>query len=247
MYGQYVRQIEDKDKSSTWKWLRKSNLKGCTEALICSAQEQALRTNYVKFHIDKTGESPLCRMCRVENETVSHIVSECKMLAQKEYKKRHDNVCRYIHWKLCEKHDFQRAQQWYEHEPDGVIENKGYKILWDFTIQCDTKIEGRQPDIVLIDKTMKEVKIVDVTIPGDERVNEREVGKIEKYKVLKDEIARMWNMKEVIVIPVVVRALGAISTDFEKYIAAIGIEMRVEHAQETALLETARFLRLALG
>ena len=247
MYGQYVRQIEDKDKSSTWKWLRKSNLKGCTEALICSAQEQALRTNYVKFHIDKTGESPLCRMCRVENETVSHIVSECKMLAQKEYKKRHDNVCRYIHWKLCEKHDFQRAQQWYEHEPDGVIENKGYKILWDFTIQCDTKIEARRPDIVLIDKTMKEVKIVDVTIPGDERVNEREVGKIEKYKVLKDEIARMWNMKEVIVIPVVVRALGAISTDFEKYIAAIGIEMRVEHAQETALLETARFLRLALG
>ena len=49
---------------------RKSNLKGCTEALICSAQEQALRTNYVKFHIDKTGESSLCRMYRVENETV---------------------------------------------------------------------------------------------------------------------------------------------------------------------------------
>ena len=42
MYEQYVRQIEDKDKSNTWKWLRKSNLKGCTEALIFSAQEQAL-------------------------------------------------------------------------------------------------------------------------------------------------------------------------------------------------------------
>ena len=97
MYGQYVRQIEDKDKSNTWKWLRKSNLKGCTEALICSAQEQTLRTNYVKFHIGKTGESPLCRICRVENELVSHIVSECKMLAQKEYKKRNGNVCRNIH------------------------------------------------------------------------------------------------------------------------------------------------------
>ena len=87
MFGQYVRQVEDKDKSNTWKWLRKNNLKGCTEALICSAQEQALRTSYVKIHIDKTGESPLCRMCREENETLSHIVSECKMLAQKEYKK----------------------------------------------------------------------------------------------------------------------------------------------------------------
>ena len=81
MYGQYVRQIEDKDKSNTWKWLRKSNLKRCTEALICSAQEQTLRTNYVKFHIGKTGKSPLYRICRVE----------------KEYKKRHGNVCRNIH------------------------------------------------------------------------------------------------------------------------------------------------------
>ena len=116
----------------------------------------------------------------------------------------------------CEKHDFQRAQQWFEHESDGVIENKRYKILWYFIIQCDTKIEARRPDTVLIDKTMKEVKIVDVTISGDERVNKREVGKIEKYKVLKDEIARMWDMKEVTVIPVIVGALGAISTGFEK-------------------------------
>ena len=51
--------------------------------------------------------------------------------------------------------------------------------------QCDTKVEARRPDIVLIHKTMKKVKNVDVNLPGDERVNIREVGKIEKYKVLK--------------------------------------------------------------
>ena len=74
------------------------------------------------------------------------------------------------------------------------------------------------------------MKIVHVTIPGDEWVNNREIGKIEKYKVPKDQIARMWAMQEVIVIPVVVGALGTISTGFEKYIVAIEIEMRVEHA-----------------
>ena len=35
----------------------------------------------------------------------------------------------------------------------------------------------------------------------------------------------MWDIKEVIVIPVVVGALGAISTGFEKYITVIGIDM----------------------
>ena len=71
MYGQYVRHIEDKEKTNTWKWLRKSNLEGCIEALICSALEQALRTYYVKFHIDKIGESPLCRMCR-ERDSITY-------------------------------------------------------------------------------------------------------------------------------------------------------------------------------
>ena len=74
MYGQYVRKTEDKHKCNIWNWLRKSNLKGCTKTLICSAQEQALRTNYVRFHVEKTGESPLCRMCIVEETRQYHIL-----------------------------------------------------------------------------------------------------------------------------------------------------------------------------
>ena len=49
-------------------------------------------------------------------------------------------------------------------------------------------------------------------------------------------------MKKVMVIPVIVGALGAISTCLKKYVAAIGIEIKVEHAQKTGLLGTARIL-----
>ena len=73
MHGQYLRQMEGKDDSKTWKWLKKSNSKGSAEILICSAQEQALRANYVKFHTGNTTESPQCRMRRVQKEIVSHI------------------------------------------------------------------------------------------------------------------------------------------------------------------------------
>ena len=87
MHGQFVRDLEDKDKSNIWRWTRKSDLKGCIEALTCSsAQELSIRTNYIKYNIEKTGKSPLCRMCGTRNETISNIVSECGQLAQKEYK-----------------------------------------------------------------------------------------------------------------------------------------------------------------
>ena len=54
-------------------------------ALSFAAQEQALRTNYVKFNIDKSVKSPLCRLRKQKAETINHIVSECKMLANREY------------------------------------------------------------------------------------------------------------------------------------------------------------------
>ena len=78
--------------------MRKSDLKGCTKALIGSPREQSIRTNYIKCNIDKTGESPLCRMCVSINQTIPHMVSECSKLAQKEYKGRHDSAGRYLHW-----------------------------------------------------------------------------------------------------------------------------------------------------
>ena len=105
---------------------------------------------------DKTAKSPLCRMYGTRNENISHIKSECGKLAQKEYKRGHDSVERYVHWQFCEKLGFNRARLWYEQEPESVIENENFKILWDFTIQCDHVIEAREPDIVVADKVKKE-------------------------------------------------------------------------------------------
>ena len=51
-YGQFVREMpEITDEKETWNWLRKADLKVETEAMLCAAQEQAIRTNYVKHKI----------------------------------------------------------------------------------------------------------------------------------------------------------------------------------------------------
>ena len=83
-HGQFLQEMpETVDKDMTWEWTKKGDLKVETEALIFAATEQALRTNYVKFNIDKSVNSPLCRLCGQKGGTINHIISECKCLAQK--------------------------------------------------------------------------------------------------------------------------------------------------------------------
>ena len=92
-------------------------------------------------------------------------MSECGKLAQTEYEGKHDNVARYIRWQLCGKCGLGRANSWHEQKPERVLESENFKILWDFTVQCDPEIEARTPGIVFIDKKEREVVIIDVPIP----------------------------------------------------------------------------------
>ena len=105
MYGQFVKEMpETTDEKETWNWLGKVELKFEMDAMLCDVQEQAIwTTNYVKHKLDKTAQSPLCWMCVKKSETISHIGCKYEKLAQKEYKRRHNNVARIVHWKLCGK------------------------------------------------------------------------------------------------------------------------------------------------
>ena len=73
MYGQFIRDMpEDTNKEKSWLWLRKCDLKIPSVVQICLAQEQSIRTNYVKYHIDKSVASPFCRICGETGKTISH-------------------------------------------------------------------------------------------------------------------------------------------------------------------------------
>ena len=80
--------------------------------------------------------------------------------------------------------------------------------------------------------------MIDVAISGDDRVKDQELEKLEKYQLLKDEIAKVWRMRKVIVVPMVIVALEAVSVSFKEYIKRIGVNVRLEVIQKTALLGT---------
>ena len=127
-----------------------------------------------------------------------------------------------------------RTEEWYEQNSEAVIENGNFKLLWDFTIQCDRVIEARRTDIVLIDKRSKEVK-------------EKELVTIDKYQVLREEVRLVWQVTKITVIPVVVGALGVISDMFEKNIKKLCVMIAMGIIQKTALLGTAMLLQKVLS
>ena len=118
---------------------------------------------------------------------MEHITSECKNIAQREYKRRHDTVGKLVHWKFCEKHNLEKNEKRYEHCPEGVVKDDDVRLIWDINIQCDNVMEARRPDLILVDKKVKSCVIIDVAVPGDCRIREKEIGKIEKYQNLKRE------------------------------------------------------------
>ena len=101
LHGQFGRDTDDKKSGKSWHWLRRGNLKREAESLLSAAQEQALNTNSIRkfYHKDISNK---CRLCGTHAENVLHIVSGCSMLAQKEYKRRHDKVFLNIYWALCQ-------------------------------------------------------------------------------------------------------------------------------------------------
>ena len=57
-------------------------------------------------------------------------------------------------------------------------------------IQCDRGIKARKPDIVVVNKNEESWAIIDIAIPGDIRVNEKEKEKNERYQEVNREIKK---------------------------------------------------------
>ena len=60
LHGKFIKETEEVKSKETWGWIRKVYLKKVTESLIFAAQEQTLRTNWIRKNIDDQEESEKC-------------------------------------------------------------------------------------------------------------------------------------------------------------------------------------------
>ena len=60
------------------------------------------------------------------------------------------------------------------------MESEDVKLLWDVNIQCDNVIEARRADLVLVEKEEQTAIIVDISVPVDANLADKDKGKVQK-------------------------------------------------------------------
>ena len=82
-YWHFKRQASKISHEKTWTYLRKESLKKGTKSIPRAAQNNSIRTKYVKANIDKTEQNSRCRLYDNRHETIDHIISVCSKISTK--------------------------------------------------------------------------------------------------------------------------------------------------------------------
>jgi hypothetical protein len=88
-------------------------------------------------------------------------------------------------------------------------------VLWNHAVHTDREVTANRPDIIIKNKKEKTCALIDVAIPADRNVVQKEAEKKLKYKSLGTEIQRMWNLK-CTSIPVIIGATGIVTKNLRK-------------------------------
>ena len=126
MFSEYWNSAEGTRSIESWRWIKEGFLKKKTEGLIFAAQDQALRTNWMK-NMDGQEICEKCRLSGERDESIAHLILEFKELARKESQEPHDIEARIVHLGLCQK---PRLMGDVNHKPNSAMKNERVKILW---------------------------------------------------------------------------------------------------------------------
>jgi len=75
--------------------------------------------------------------------------------------------------------------------PKPVYEEGDVTVLWNQAVHPDREVTANRPDIITKNKKGKSCTLIDVAIPADRNVVQREAENKLKYKTLCIELKRM--------------------------------------------------------
>jgi hypothetical protein len=159
---------------------------------------------------------------------------------------RHGKVCAHLHYYSIRKDlGIERTDKWYTHMPKPVYEEGDVTMLWNQAVHTDREVTANRPDIIIKNKKEKTCTLIDVALPADRNVVQKEAYRKLKHKSLSIEIQPMWNLKSTI-IPVIIGATGIVTKRLRKNLEAIPGKRSIDSLRKTAILGTSHTIRKVL-
>ena len=118
-------------------------------------------------------------------------------------------------------------------------------MLWNQAVHTDREVTANRPNIIIKNEKEKTCTLIDVAVPADRNVVQKEAEKKLKYKSLCIEIQRMWNLKCKIV-AVIIGATGRVTRSLKKNLETIPGNHSIDSLQKTAIIGTSHIIRKVL-
>ena len=198
-------------------WLKKGNISPQEEGMLCKLQDRNL------FHNIQT-----CPHCHMGNMTVDHLATNCGKLLNHDYKKRHNDIVRNIHFMFARKYGLQKSARLKNYKVQNVISNQRVRIKSDIPIITETRIDNNKPDLLIHDLKTNVITLVEVGVTNKRSLQAREIEKAHKYELLANELKIMYPGAEVKVIPIVITWDGLVTRYNRIYMEQLGISKKIQ-------------------
>ena len=225
-------------------------------------QDDLYSTNWERYFIWKQQgprDSPKCRLCKVENETIDHLINGCpKMVSMYTY--RHDRVIRELYNRICSLWGLPLWGSTGRSAPDATVSNNRFSVKWAPAMKTEGTTTS-YPDLVCEDRIQRELWLVEVTVVCETVISARTAHKIRKYAQLRRELKQALGLGwKVYLVPVVVGNRGLITQSLLAQLRRLPLAWRgakglpsrrewqfLEDIQAVTLKGSIRIIEAALG
>jgi hypothetical protein len=217
-------QIDEKMSST---WLKKGNNTPQSEAFYCYIQDRNI------FFGTNKGK---CHHCKAADKSVDHLATRCTRMLHHDYLHRHNEVLKCIHLLLCNRYGIVVRNKLKVHRVDKYVENDRASIKTDTHILTDVRIQFNKPDIVVYDKMLNEIIIVEIGVTSIDNLKTVEMEKTRKYELLAKELGLIYKATTRI-IPYVFTWDGLVTRCHKAYKKMLGVEDHTEAYIQSVILK----------
>ena len=213
-------------------WL--SKWKDCPTKMINNLHSIYLQTvptlSFQNYRMPTGNNNSTCRLCKEGNETVKHILSNCKYFLNTAYIRRHDKTLQHILFKFLTKKQFiSRCPPWYSNvNIKPIYDNDEATITWDIPeytgYESNEDIRPPRPDGKIVMHKERKIYVLENSIPWVENRSTKYEEKEDKYRRIVQSLKVDYPQHEVKQLTFIMDCLGGFSICLKQSIKQLGFD-----------------------